>query len=199
MAIQQNTPLEPLKTTFKDVNNQKIDFVCQTKATVKKNNETIELSLLITKAQTAPLMGLDRIQRLKINLSSNRDTIHIHNKNIDNTERRIIKLQIERLKDVFYNKNEMIKCWVKTNLKATAQIIQQKRRPIPILVQDQVEQELKRQIKHDYVERATEITEDCFVRPAVTTVNKDKSVKIALDSKKLNEVTVTRKALRPNM
>ena len=69
MPIQPNTPLEPLKTTYKDVNNQKIDFVGQTKATVKTNIETIELTLLITKAQTAPPMGLDWMQRLKISLS----------------------------------------------------------------------------------------------------------------------------------
>ena len=32
------TPIEPLKTTYKDVNNQKIDFTGQTKAIVKKRN-----------------------------------------------------------------------------------------------------------------------------------------------------------------
>ena len=74
-------PLEPLKTTYKDVNNQKIDFVSQTKATVKTNKETIELPLLIAKAQTetAPLMGMDWMQRLKLNLISNNDAIQIHN------------------------------------------------------------------------------------------------------------------------
>ena len=52
-------------------------------------------------------------------------------------------------------------------------------------------------MKHGYVERATEVTEDCFVSPAVITVEKDKSVKIALDYGKLNEVTVKRKAQMP--
>ena len=33
--FNKTTPLEPLKTTYKDVNNRKIDFVDQTKATVK--------------------------------------------------------------------------------------------------------------------------------------------------------------------
>ena len=35
--------------------------------------------------------------------------------------------------------------------------------------------------------------------PAVITVKKDKSIKLALDSKKLNEVTTKRKAQMPNM
>ena len=37
------TPIETLKATYKDVNNQKINFVGQTKATVETNKETIEL------------------------------------------------------------------------------------------------------------------------------------------------------------
>ena len=60
---------------------------------VKTNKETMERRLLITKARTAPLMGLDRMQRLKINLSSNNDAIKIHNINLDATERKITKLQ----------------------------------------------------------------------------------------------------------
>ena len=49
------------------------------------------------------------------------------------------------------------------------------------------------------MERATEVTEDCFVSPAVITVKKDKSVKIALDSRKLNEAAIKKKAQMPNM
>ena len=60
-------------------------------------------------------------------------------------------------------------------------------------------QELERLTKHGYLERATELTEECFEIPAVITVKKDKSVKIALDSRKLNDVTVKRKAQIPNM
>ena len=41
--------------------------------------------------------------------------------------------------------------------------------------------------------------ENCFVSPAVITVKNDKSVKIALDSRKLNEITIKTKAQMPNM
>ena len=43
------------------------------------------------------------------------------------------------------------------------------------------------------------MNEDCFVSPAVITVKKDKSIKVALDSKQLNEATIKRKAQMPNM
>ena len=49
------------------------------------------------------------------------------------------------------------------------------------------------------MERSTELTEGCFVSPAVITVKKDKSIKIALDSRKLNEATIKKKAQLPNM
>ena len=192
------TTVKPLKTTYKDVNTQRIEFTGQTNALVKTNKETIELPLLITKAKTSPILGLDWMQRLKINLSSNNEAIQIHNIKLDNTDKKIRKLQND-FKDLFYNNKEIKNFSVKVQLKEGPQIIQQKGRPIPIHLQDQVALELKRLIKHGYLERATEITEDCFVSPAVITVKKDKSIKIALDSRKLNKVTNKRKAQMPNM
>ena len=88
---------------------------------------------------------------------------------------------------------------MKINLIEDAKIIQQKGRPIPIHLQDQVAEEVKRLIKNGYLGRATGTTENCFVGPAVITVEKDKSVKIALVSRKLNEATVKRKAHMPNL
>ena len=165
------TTIKPLKTTYKDVNNQRIEFTGQTNALVKTNKETIDLPLLITKAKTSPLMGLDWMQRLKINPSSNNEAIQIHNIKFDNTDKKIIKLQSD-FKDLFYNNKEIKNLSVKVQVKEGAQIIQQKGRPIPVHLQDQVALELKRLIKHGYLERATEITEDCFVIPAVITVKK---------------------------
>ena len=73
---------------------------------------------------------------------------------------------------------------VKINLKEDAKILQKKGRLVPIHLQEQVANEIKRLIKNG---------------PAVITVKKDKSVKIALDSRKLNEATIKRKAQMPNM
>ena len=111
------------------------------------------------------------MQRVKINLSSNNEAIQIYNIKLDNTDKKIIKLQND-FEDLFYNNQEIKNLSVKVQLKEGAQIIQQKRRPSPIHLQDQVALELKRLIKHGYLERATEITEDCFVSPAVITVEK---------------------------
>ena len=52
-----------MNTDYKDVNDNKIEFVGQTNATVK-TNKTLQLPLLITRANITPLMGLDWKNRL---------------------------------------------------------------------------------------------------------------------------------------
>ena len=88
---------------------------------------------------------------------------------------------------------------VKIQLKEDARLIQQKGKPIPIHLQQSVGKEINKLIKQGHIEKANNIDENCFVSPAVITVKKDKSVKIALDSRKLNEITIKRKAQIPNM
>ena len=53
--FNNKSQVEPLITTYRDVNNQKIEFIGQTQATVKTINKTIKQPLLITKAATTPL------------------------------------------------------------------------------------------------------------------------------------------------
>ena len=60
------------------------------------------------------------------------------------------------MKDLFDNYTEIKNLSVKINLKEDAKIRQQKGRPIPIHLQDQVADEIKRLIKNGYLERATE-------------------------------------------
>ena len=49
------------------------------------------------------------------------------------------------------------------------------------------------------MEKADKTTEDCFISPAVITIKKDQSVKIALDSRRLNDSCIKRRAQMPNM
>ena len=49
-----------------------------------------------------------------------------------------------------------------------------------------------------HIERARTIDENGFVSPAVITLKKDKSVKIALESRKLNDITIKRNTQMPN-
>ena len=50
-----------------------------------------------------------------------------------------------------------------------------------------MKKELEKLIEKGHLEKADKTTENCFVSPAVITIKKDQSVKIALDSRKLDE------------
>ena len=49
------------------------------------------------------------------------------------------------------------------------------------------------------MEKIKDVDEDCFVSPVVITVKSDKSVKIALDSRKLNDSCIKMRPHKPNM
>ena len=99
------------------------------------------------------------MNRLGITLNTTSEDIKIHDNKLDVIEKKILKLKNE-FKDLFYNHTEIKNLSVKINLKEDAKIIQQKGRPIPIHLQDQVAYEIKRLTKNGYLERATEITEN---------------------------------------
>ena len=84
-------------------------------------------------------------------------------------------------------------------LKKDTKPIRQKGRPVPIYFQNNVRRELEKLIEKGHLEKVDQATENCFVSPAVITIKKDKSVKINLDSRELNESCVKRKTTMPNM
>ena len=82
-------------------------------------------------------------------------------------------------------------------LKKDVKHVQQKRRPVPIHFQ-KIVREQEKLIEKGHLKKADKTTENCFISPAVITIKKDKPVKIALHSRKLNEACV-KKAARLNM
>ena len=66
---------------------------------------------------------------------------------------------------------------VKINLKENAKIVQQKRRRIPIQLQNEVDAEMKKLLKEGYIEKVNEIKNDVFIQPTVITIEKDKKKK----------------------
>ena len=113
------TEVEELKTNYKEVNDNKVDFMGQIKATVKSNSVTLQLPLLITKANITLLMGLDWMKRLGITLNTRTNNIKLHNIRMDETEKKILKLKNE-FKDLSYNNTEIKNLGVKLDLKENA-------------------------------------------------------------------------------
>ena len=84
-------------------------------------------------------------------------------------------------------------------MKDGTRITQQKRRRIPIQLQDQVDSEITNLLDQGHIERVETIKDDVFIQPVVITVKKDRSVKIALDARALNDSIAKDKYQMPNL
>ena len=111
----------------------------------------------------------------------------------------------KKFKKLFHENKTVKGIEVDIQLKPNAKLMQQKGRPIPIHQQPAVGKEIEKLTENGHIEKATDIDKNCFVSPAVIkrqndkNVKNDKTIKIGLDSRKLNEITVKRKAQMPNV
>ena len=65
-------------------------------------------------------------------------------------------------------------------------VTQQKGRRISLQLQDQVDKEIKQLLEKRQIEKVDTIKDEVYIQPVVITVKKDRSVKIALDARALN-------------
>ena len=70
---------------------------------------------------------------------------------------------------------------------------------MPIQLHPAVEKETEKLKSQGHIEKVKNLDEKCFVSPTVITIEKDRSVKVALDSRKLNKIAVKRQVQMPNM
>ena len=135
------------------------------------------------------------MDKLEIGLQGNKNTNIIRHIETDRRRQKIMN----EYEDLCKNNHPIKDLTIDIQLKKGTKPIQQKGRPVPIHFQKTVKHELEKLNKKRHLERADKTTENCFISPAVITIKKDKSVKIALDSRKLNDACVKRKAAMPNM
>ena len=103
-------------------------------------------------------------------------------------------------KKLFETNHTIKNAEVKIQIKPGCYPIQQKARPTPYHQQDDaLKNELDRITKSGHLQRLETIEEDCFVSPVAITVKKDKTVKIALDARKLNDSCIKKRPHMPNM
>ena len=77
--------------------------------------------------------------------------------------------------------------------------IQQKGRRIPIHLQEKVEAKLNKLIDQKHVIKLEKCSDKQFISPIVITVKEDQTVKLALDSKKINKYIDKNKYQMPNI
>ena len=131
--------IQPLKERYQDVNKNEEQFLGKVWANIEYNNTQTNLPLLITKrANITPLLGVNWLKQLPITIngiSLNKET---------NQSEAMIHTKFTKL----FETNHTIKnTEVKIQIKPGCYPIQQKARPIPYHLQDDVKNELDRLIK----------------------------------------------------
>ena len=116
------TPLKPLKTEYRDVNNNKIRFEGKTTATVEINGQRNNLEILITTKKSNPLLGLDWMKKLGITLDTGRTGPQVNHV----TEDPDITSFKRKFKKLFHENHTVEGLEVKIQFKEDARLIQQK-------------------------------------------------------------------------
>ena len=173
--IMKATEIQKITNRYQDVNK----------------NEVNKNEILITeRTDITTLLGMDWMKTFKLTIG------RIQMAENNQSEREKI---FNKFPDIFEN-NETIKdTEVKIQLKPGHYPGKQKARPVPLHLQKDVERELERLLKSGHLEKINNVDEDCFVSPVVITVKSDKSVKIALDSRKVNDSCIKMRPHMPNM
>ena len=172
------------------MNKNEIKFLGKIWVNIEYNGETTKLPILITQRNDiTPLLGVNWLKHLPITINK-----------ISLDEKTSQSVDIHAKFNKLFETNHTIKnTEVKIQIKPGCYSIQQKARPIPYHLQQDVKNKLDQLIKSGHLERLETIEEDCFVSPVVITVKKDKTVKIALDARKLNESCVKKRPHMPNV
>ena len=147
------------------------------------------MQILITERNDiTPLLGLDWMKKVKLTIGN----LRIQDSN-QPEKRRVI----EKFPDSFKNNTTIKDPEINIQLKPGGHYpVKQKARHIPLHLQEDVGRELEKLIKTGHLEKVKHVDEDYFVSPVVITVKNDKWVKIALDSRKLNDSCIK---IRPHV
>ena len=100
---------------------------------------------------------------------------------------------------MFENNETMKDTEIKIQLKPGNFPVKQKARPVALHLQEDVGRELKKLIKSGHLEKIKDIDQNCLVLPVGITVKSDKSVQIALDSRKSIDSCIKMRPHMPNM
>ena len=149
------------------------------------------MQLLITERNDiTPLLEMDWLKKFKLTIGN----IQLDENN-QSEKRRII----EKFPDLFRNNTTKKDTEINIQLEPGHNPVKQKARPIPLHLQEAVGKEIEKQMKSRHLEKVKHVDEDCFVSPVVITVRSDKSVKKALDYRKLNDSCMKVRPHMPNM
>ena len=189
--ILKQTEIQKVEHRYQDVNKNEVKFRGKIPANVEYENNKQKMQILITERNDiTPLLGMDWMKKFKLRIGNIRTE-----ENNQSEKKRVI----EKFPDLFKNNTTIRDTEINIQLKPGHYPVKQKARPIPLHLQEDVGIEMERLIKAGHLKKVKHVDEVCFVSPVVITVENDKSVKIVLDSRKLNDSCIKIRPHMPNM
>ena len=191
LANGKTTIKQPNKSIgeFRYFNNKKINIsgIIQVDITSGSSTAT-NCTILLVNNNTINIMGRDIMEQLGLLLTMTTKNKGENNLfNITNTHQRITKWIFNKYPHLCTrlrrSKNHVAKSTFKKEFHPT----QHKGRRIPLHLTEKVERELKKLIDEKQIQKLTKCSDEHFISPVVITVKSDQSIKIALDSKILND------------
>ena len=156
--------------------------------------------ILIAKKGTKSIIGREWLSTLRYRFTPvNEGELEVNSVEKDEELSAEAKQLSNEFPDLFKRNGRIKNHQVKINLKSDAKISQQKGRRIPVQLQNALDAEIKRLLKDGHIEKIHENKDDVFIQPTVITVKKDRSVKIALDARALNQAIDKDKYQMPNL
>ncbi len=149
-----------------------------------------------------PLLGADLIRRLGLRLTQAVETTNRQKtgqNKIANITSDLKTLMKTEFKGLLERQGRIKNHIVRTKFRQPLQATQQKGRRTPLALQEKVAIEIRRLTKETHIIKLRNCNEDQFISPIVITVKKDGSIKLALDSKRLNEWVIKNKYQMPNI
>ena len=190
-TIMKESEIQKVRHRYQDVNKNEVKFRGKIPVDIEYENNKQKMQLLITERNDiTPLLGMDWLKKFKLTIGN------IQLDENDQSEKRRV---IEKFPDLFRNNTTKKDTEINIQLKPGHYPVKQKARPIPLHLQEAVGKEIEKLTKSGHLEKVKHVDEDCFISPVVLTVKNDKSVKIALDSRKLNDSCIKVRPHMPNM
>ena len=189
--MMKHVEIQKVTNRYQDVNTSEVKFRGKVPVNIEYENNKQKMEILITeRTDTTLLLGMDWMKTFKLTIGR----IQLTKNNRSEMERIINKFP-----DLFENEETIKDTEIKIQLKPVHFPVKQKARPVLLHLQEDVGRELGKLIKTGHLEKIKDVDEDCFVSPVVFTVKSDKSVKIPIDSRKLNDSCIKKRPHMPNM
>ena len=162
--------------------------------------------VLVAKKGSKSIVGRDWLKALKYNIEqpttegeNSVNSISCESAESENKLSHDAKQLVEEFPNLFKRRGRVNNYKIKIETKDGTRVTQQKGRRIPIQLQEQVDKEIQNSLEQGHIQKVNNIKDDVFIQPVVITVKKDRSVKLALDARALNNSIAKDKYQMPNL